>query len=210
MLLIPALAGAAELELGYRATEYVDTERVGHVGLEYGHKSFSLDAEYNYGEINGDTNMHDGLLSLNYSREMSDKWSLWLNESAGFDKPASIEFENRLGIGPKYTVYETDRAKLSVSAGILSHYQRLEADNRSTERWSGRVKARYKGLQAVYFYQPSVRDQSDYIEKGTLSIETELAGPLSVRYVLDSEYRSVEAQGKVLQSLNLVYKFGRN
>jgi hypothetical protein len=208
ILLIPTLASAGMVELGYKAHDHIDSERALHIGVEHEYKTMDIATRYNYGEINGVTSTHDGVLTLNYNHRISRKWSLWFDESAGFDKPAGVKLENRIGAGPKYIIVKTDNAKVSASAGYLSHYQHIEDSKHTTDRWSLRVKARYKGLQAIGYHQPAVNNHDDYINKAELTAEATLSGAWALRYGVMQEYRSAEGRRKALQMMNLVYKFG--
>lgn len=183
---LPSLSYAGNLGIQYSATEgMVDSYTT---SVEIADQSGPLDfnATYSYGETGGLVSTDEGEISIGYDPIISGYLRLWFDERVGYNKVMGIKFENFVGFGPKYYAINDGKRKLSLSTGILYHYQ--EGDEEGNGRYSYRVKYGDAWIAGVYFYQPNMRDSSDYITEGKL--EVKLSDVLSVFY--KEEYRSIE------------------
>ena len=200
---LPSLSYAGYLGIRYSATEgMVDSYTT---SAEISGRSGPLDfnASYSYGETEGLVSTDEGEIRIGYDPIISDNWRLWFDERVGYNKVMGIKFENFVGFGPKYYVTNNAKRKLSLSTGILYHYK--EGDEEGNGRYSHRLKYGDAWISGVYFYQPNMRDSSDYITEGKL--EVKLSDVLSVFY--KEEYRSVENVRETEKGImfNIHFKF---
>lgn len=184
LMLSPALSSAGDIGISYLSSHsMVDSS---YMSAEISDQSgpFDFRAEYNYGKTDGIVSTDNGEVSLGYDPIISERVSLWFDERVGYNKIMGVRFENFIGFGPKYYVLKDDKRKLSLSTGVLYHYRSdvEEGDG----RYSHRIKYGDAWISGVYFYQPNMRDSSDYITDGELSIK--LSDVLSIFY--REEYRS--------------------
>ena len=114
------------------------------------------------GKAGGVVSKDEGEIGLNYNPQINARWSIWLNERAGYNKMLGIDYENDLGIGLKYYVYKQGETKFSLSSGILYKFTSAQEDH---GRYSHRAKFKSDIFSLIYFYQPNMGDSSDYITK---------------------------------------------
>lgn len=149
---------------------------------------------YRKGKAEGIITKDEGEIDLNYNPPINDKWSLWLDERVGYNKILGIDFENNLGVGLKYYAYKKGETKFSLSSGILYQFTSLSdsATQESRGRYSHRVKLNHDILSLLYFYQPNMHDNSDYIVKFIGDIRlVEIKSHISILFHYKNEYRSL-------------------
>ena len=220
LLLVPAMAQAGTLDLGFREIHYGAIERVYNLGLEHEIGEYSMRATHNYGRIGKLVNINDARISLGYDPVLNDKWSLWFIATAGYDEPGGIKAESFLGAGPKYTVHRSDKASASVSFGYLHHWQSLFssddiAEYKTVRRWSMRAKYKRNGehskARLLASYQPTVDDGADYLSTGEASYSIVLTDRMDLKLSVSDEYRSIVPDGqennKLTETVMIVLKF---
>jgi hypothetical protein len=213
ILILPAIATAAQFEAGLEIIKQTTEERSYSVAFANEWAHTHLGADYSYAESDGEAYIDQGTLILGYDYPLSRKWSLWADESLGYDKPAGIILENFVGAGPKYTIYSTDSVKASLSFGYLQHDQDYgDGERYTTKRWSWRGKFKWVGDKAeaavMGMHQPAIGDPEDYINAGEAHYSVALNDAVSLKMAIESEYRSVEDARKLIQTMNLVYRLG--
>ena len=201
VVLLPLPGSAGDLDISYLSREstvdsYATSARVSD---QAGPLDFH--AEYNYGKTADLVSTDDGEVGVGYDPVINDKWSLWFDERVGYNKMLGIDFENFIGFGPKYYILKEDKRKLSLSTGILYHYQ--EGDEEGKGRYSHRVKYGDVWIAGVYFYQPNMSNSADYITEGELRIK--LSDVLSVFY--KEEYRSLDSIREIEKGIMFNFHF---
>lgn len=140
-----------------------------------------LKADYAYGEIEDIITADKGSLELYYGRPLNSKWELWLFNITQYNNVYKTR-ENNFGAGPKYYIFDGDH-QLSLSTGVLYQYD-------GHGRYSHRPKYSYKDwTSAVYFYQPTIEDSTDYIEKYKITATVPYTKRVGKIYC-QKEYRS--------------------
>ena len=155
--------------------------------------TIDLAGNYNYGETGDVVATDDGMLSIGYSPEVTKRWSLWVRETASYDETIGIDFENIIGFGPKYTLYNNEEkgTNLSLSAGILYHSTSVDSVHSSDDRYSYRVKFTNSIVRFVYYKQPSIKNSKDYISTVDCAITLVSFDRLSVKIFYKEKYRSI-------------------
>jgi len=173
---------------------------------------------YRYGKTDGIVTQDEGELGIDYNPPINEKWSIWLDESVGYDKVIGIDFENNLGFGLKYYVYkEKDEAdediKFSLSAGILYQFISWNCDDpayceqEGTGRYSYRAKFSKFKLLLAYSYQPNIKDASDYISKFSSEIKlVEVSKGVALVWRYENEYWSLYGQSET-SGLKLRFRY---
>lgn len=148
----------------------------------------TVSGDYHKGKTSGIVTQDKGDISLHFNPPINERWSLWLDERVGYDKMFGIDFENYLGAGLKYYLYKKGKTKFSLSSGILYQY----TPDKDHGRYSHRAKFGNGILSLVYFYQPNIEDDSDYITKfaGDLKL-AEVGDGVFILLHHKSEYRSL-------------------
>lgn len=188
-------------------------------------ESLELMAHYEYGKINNEVNNDAGYINILYDREiLKNKWALWFNGYFGYDKSLCIDTENKIGAGIKYyfikkkILLEDDDfywRKFSLSGGGLYHFVSErdpitgEITNIGNGRYSIRLKYTDNIFKFIYFYQPSMDDNDDYITKYISSVvllhDKEIKSKLEFFY--NGEYRSLRNVKNTKKGCRLVFKF---
>ena len=208
LLSIPVSAYSGTIDLGYRETGNASAK--GYVSTIDFKDEISdvvtLDAHYEYGEVNEIITNDSGHVAVNYDPEINDKWGVWLDERVGYDNIIGVKFENKVGFGTRYYIIKKEigedkdkyMKKLSISGGVLYHYVAEEDEDDSeiirgtgTGRYSLRLKYSDKIIESVYFYQPSVEDNDDYITIWNSTVKIIAGVRYSVKIFLKKEYRSI-------------------
>ena len=128
----------------------------------------------------------EGELSIEYDPAINERWSLWFDESVGYDKMLGINRESNIEFGVKYYILKFDSRKLSLSGGIL--YGHISTDcsevDDCNEGWNGRYSFRIKFkndiFKAVALYQPAIEEHSDYNVQIECDAEMAKVGRLSL------------------------------
>lgn len=143
---------------------------------------------YRNGKTDGVVTQDEGEIDLQYNPKINDKWSLWLDERIGYNKVLGIDYENDLGVGLKYYLFQSMDTKLSLSSGILYQYTPEEDHG----RYSHRVKFSSNDIvSVVYFYQPDINDSSDYITKLNCDVRlAKIKDNISILLNYKNDYRS--------------------
>lgn len=193
LVLSPALSSAGDIGILYSSSS--NTVESDTLSAEISDKSgpFDFRAEYNYGKTDGIVSTDNGEVSIGYDPIISERVSLWFDERVRFNKMIGVRFENFVGFGPKYYIMKSENRKLSLSTGILYHYR--ADDDEGNGRYSHRIKYGDDWISGVYFFQPNMRDSSDYIAEGEFRIK--IKEGLSVFY--REEYRSIGGFDKVIK-----------
>lgn len=121
----------------------------------------------------------DGELRLEYDPAINDRWNLWVDVAAGYDKMLSIDREISTGIGIKYYILKSNSRKLSLSGGVL--YDHISTDCSELDdcseggngRYSFMLKFKADTFKLVALYQPGMEDYSDY--NGQVDCDAEVA-----------------------------------
>jgi len=196
----PVFAGS--LDLGLSTKSGVTDSQSLYLGFDTKIKEITLTGKLNYGEQNDIEVENKAFLRLGYDPKLTDRWSLWFYDQAGYNKIRNIEFENFFGGGPKYTFYKD----FSISAGLLQHHKKLENDTFDMNRLSFRLKGKINQFKAVIFYQPNLEDFDDYIFTGEASFKQDITSKLSLKLILTDQYRSMSIGEK--NDLSLVLALG--
>jgi len=158
-------------------------------------------AEYHYGKTDDIVSTDNGEVSIGYDPIINERLSLWFDERARFNKMLGVRFENFVGFGPKYYLVKSEKRTTSLSTGILYHYR--ADDDEGDGRYSHRFKYRDSWVSGVCFYQPNMRDSSDYITEGEIRIK--LSDVLSVFY--REEYRSLGSNREIEKGIMFNFHF---
>lgn len=190
-ILISTGAQAGEINFGM-------TGHSGNVDSVSYHADASISMEdksagitWDYGKTQGTISLDRGYIRLGYDPVLNEKWSLWFYGLSGYNHIRGINSESFVGLGPKYTFVDTDTLKTSLSVGLIAHVQ----DGNGLARLSVRPKARYAkerlSVDLLAFYQPNISDAQDYILTGNMSIGYNINEAMSIKLVLNDEYRSL-------------------
>lgn len=201
LMLSPALSSAGDIGISYSSSHsMVDSS---YMSAEISDQSgpFDFRAEYSYGKTDSVVSTDNGEVSIGYDPIISERVSLWFDERVRFNKMIGVRFENFVGFGPKYYIMKSEKRKLSLSTGILYHYR--ADDDEGNGRYSHRIKYKDSWVSGVYFYQPNMRDSSDYITEGELRIK--INNVLSVFY--REEYRSLGSAREIEKGVVFNFHF---
>lgn len=155
-----------------------------------------LSGYYRKGKKVGVVTKDEGELDLHYNPTINDKWSLWLDERARYNKMLGIDFENDLGVGLKYYVYKQKETKFSLSSGVLYQYT-VTSNREGRGRYSHLAKFKNNSISLIYFYQPNISDSSDYITKFIGDVKlVEIKENISVLLHYKNEYRSLSGRSE--------------
>lgn len=192
---------AGELSLNYTATGYETSgySTSGRVSDSRGPIGFHAEAAY--GEIDHVATIDRGEIGINYDPAITERWSLWLDETVGYNRIAGIRFENMMGCGPKIYLMKNEDRKLSFSTGVLYHLKDTNA--KGSGRYSHRIKYKDRRSSFVYFYQPNIDNSQDYLVKS--SIKFKLTKFISAFY--NDSYRSLENLKEIEQGIRLEVKY---
>lgn len=127
--------------------------------LSLGDEKINVDAEYESGRVNSESDGSVAELTFSYDPTWKDRWSLWSYNTARREKnsQADISFEDFAGGGIKYAI--TNR--LSGSYGLTGHYVEEQWD------WLHSWRLKLEGdLYAILLYQHDIGLESDYLTKG--------------------------------------------
>lgn len=207
-------AHAGELELGATITQGESHTVTGLIGIEHKAGDTALSASYRYGETDGYITTDKGSLSTIYNLDVSDRWSLWLFNKAGFNHVKGIDAEDFIGFGPKFYMVKNPSMTLSMSAGYLHQYTEHETSPSSTtHRMSYRLKFSMKDgdseSSAIFFYQPGIEDPQDYLTMSKAFYKVALNDALALKVVVEDEYRSIDEapRHETLGYISLVMRF---
>lgn len=156
-----------------------------------------LSAYYGYGETDDTVTQDEGRLSIGYDPVINNSWSLWMDETVGFDKARDISFENSFGAGPKYKF----NSKTSLSFGVLYYFK--DSMDEGEGLYSIRLKTKARGFDLTAFYQPYIVG-AGHILKGNASY----ALGEYFEYFFKGEYRSREDYQKTVQGLQFIVRYG--
>ena len=156
-----------------------------------------LSAYYGYGKTDKIITQDEGRLSIGYDPVINDNWSLWMDETVGYDKARDVRFENFFGAGPKYKF--TD--KTSLSFGVLYYFKDSMGEGEGL--YSFRFKTEARGLLLTAFYQPYMLGEG-HILKGSASY----ALGKYFEYFFKGEYRSREDYQNTIQGLQFIVRYG--
>lgn len=187
----------AELDLGLSFHSGVDQKQMLNAAFNAERAKFSFSARVNYAEKNDDVSEDHGYVRLGYDPMINDKWSLWFYEQAGYNRKREIRLENFAGGGPKYSLFDNEQLKASLSVGLLQHH--IEYENDDTDdlaRASFRLKSNWQISKSIVFsfvafYQPDIEDYQDYIITGEAGLRFRLTGRIGLKLKIEDEYRSV-------------------
>ena len=198
---IPDPIFAGNFSLSWIETQSGIKEKVISSALSDSAGAFDFNANYKYGTSGGTVTKDQGSLSLGYDPKINDKWSIWLDYTAGYNKPWGIEFENMLGGGPKYYIIKNDDRKMSFSTGILYQYDANTQEGQ--RRLSHRLKYKDRRTALTYFHQPDIDNSADYISKGTATFK--LTKLFSAFY--SDSYRSIGELKETEQGVRLEIEY---
>ncbi|MBW2644611.1 MAG: DUF481 domain-containing protein [Deltaproteobacteria bacterium] len=201
LMLSPALSSAGDIGISYSSSSSSVESNTMSAEISDQSGPFDFRAEYNYGKTDGIVSTDNGEVSIGYDPIITERVSLWFDERVGYNKMMGVRFENFVGFGPKYYIMKSEERKLSLSTGILYHY-RADAEE-GDGRYSHRIKYGDAWISGVYFYQPNMRDSSDYITEGEIRIK--LSDVLSVLY--REEYRSLDSIREIEKMIMFNFHF---
>jgi len=184
------------LDIGASFINNINDSRSLHLKYKASFNDCELSSKFQYGKIN-DTEIQNNLyLRFGYDPPINEKWSLWIFDKAGYNRIRKIDFENFAGVGPKYTLLETEGRKASISFGYMPHFQKFEDYSKTTNRLSLRLKGKeyieadYE-IKLVLFYQPNMENLDDYLLNGEFSWKYKLVGSTSLKISVTDQYRSI-------------------
>ena len=205
-LLITTDVYAGTVEIGYEETNN-DVSNSYTSSLDFSDEIsdvVTLNGQYRYGETDDTTTKDDGSISIGYDPEINEKWGVWVDETIGYNKIIGIDYENRIGVGVRYYIMKNIYRKLSISGGLLYHY----ISDQEEGRYSWRLKYGDGVFKAIYFYQPSIEDNYDYISVFDSSIKiAEINDYLTMKIYYTSEYRSEIDSRYNNSGLKISYKY---
>ncbi len=145
-----------------------------------------ISAYYRRSELEDIVSKDEGELSVEYDPAINDRWSLWFDETVGYDKVLGINRESSTGFGVKYYILKSESKKLSLSGGVL--YDHISTDCSEVDdcseggngRYSFRIKFKNDTFKAVALYQPVMGDHSDYNGQVECDAEMGKVGRLSL------------------------------
>ncbi len=207
------VAQGAELDIGLNYLSGQHASRSLNLGLKLPilNEAVLLSSRVRYGKHDDEIVQNQGVFRLSADPKIQDKWSAWLYEELGYDKPKGIDVENFVGGGLKYSFYEG----YSFSGGYLYHYQEIgdlsEGINRLSFRLKGkRTLSKWGGpnIFGVMFYQPNIEDFDDYLASGEIGLSMAIVQNLGLKLSIEDHYRSMlDEPNEFLTSLSLVVEF---
>ena len=150
-----------------------------------------LSGRYRYAETNNIVGTDEAEFRIGWDPVINDRWSLWMDESFGYNKGLGIDFQNKLGFGVKYYIYKGESVGFSLSAGILYELVFMDDKKEGFGRYSIRPVAHVGPVKMIYFYQPAMGDMDDYISKFYGEIVLATKGLFSVVSYYEFEERGL-------------------
>lgn len=188
LLALASISHAGQLDLLYDSS-VADGVSGYTVGLDLKDSiddKITISAYYRHSESEDIVSKDEGEFSVEYDPAINDRWSLWFDETVGYDKVLGINCESSTGFGVKYYILKSDSKKLSLSGGIL--YDHISTDcsevddcsERGNGRYSFRIKFKNDTFKAVALYQPAMEDHSDYNGQVECDAKVAKVGELSL------------------------------
>jgi hypothetical protein len=182
------------------------------------HKRINLNSTnswiYGWQQRRRTNNDYTALLDFNVFGKKQQRFYYW--GLATYDKSYSLKINHRMqtGLGLAYSFMDTDTTFLNISNGILYEAANLQINDSTknvyqTVRNSLRLRYRFVihriiTLDGTHFWQPSLRDKSDYILKSNLSVQVKLRKWLNISTT--AAYNKVNRTRRE----NLLVTFGLN
>lgn len=170
--------------------------------LQTDHAEFEATALLRYGSNDEKVIADDAKATLKLDLSPKGKWSPFFFADLARDGIRRIDARFNGGAGGKYTFWDGDSGKASLSAAALYDYQNFKVDlgsgdpeSESLARWSLRTKLEKKlsassTFEQVVFYQPAFSHIGDYVFDMTNSLSTQVVSRLSLalehQYLRDS------------------------
>jgi len=184
---------AGQLDVSYRALSSENSS--GYMSSidfkEIIAEKVELSGRYRYAKTNNIVGTDEAEFRAGWDPTINDRWSLWIDESFGYNKGLGIDFQNKLGFGLKYYIYKGESAGFSLSAGILYDLVFMDDKEDGLGRYSIRPKAYVGPISMVYFYQPAMGNMDDYISKFYGEIVLTQVGLFSVVSYYEFEERGL-------------------
>lgn len=206
---------ATEIDLSLTSVAGVKDRAAAVAAFKLEGEEASLSGSFRFAETDRELSEEKGRLRAGYDPRLSDHWSLWFFDEAGYDRMRELESENYAGLGPKYTFVDSEALKASFSAGALYHCTSYEnAERQDVLRWSLRPKILVKrgGWEAalIAFYQPNVQQPDDYIAKGETSIRYAVTATTGLKLTIEGEHRSLDPieQNELITTLSVSIRSG--
>lgn len=194
-LALASVVHSADIEFGVTGHSGAVNSVSYRAGINVSGEDAYATAQWNYGETAGIVSSDNGNLKLGYDPALSGNWSLWFFNQTGYNKIRGIEIESFLGLGPKYSFYKGEKGSISLSGGLIYHYEDGAMGSRSVKRLSIRPKARIEGKNTltsfIAFWQPNIDDFDDYIVLAEFSVRYKVTDNVGLKVALNDEYRSV-------------------
>ena len=109
---------------------------------------FTVGANYQRSEENGDKTADNALGYMKYDYFLTKKWYLYANATGQKDEFQDLDFRTTLGLGAGYQVFESERTNLSLEGGISyvdENYSTAPDKSYAAGRW---------GLKFDYYILP--------------------------------------------------------
>ena len=187
----------SELDLGLSYHSGIHSKKGLDIGFNTKNETILLSARVSYAEEKNRVFENRGHVRLGYDPELSQQWSLWFFDELGYDEKRMIDVENFAGGGPKYSLFDDEQLKASLSVGLMQHHIRYEDDQiRDMIRLSLRPKVRWQisdefSFALIAFYQPNIEDFADYIMSGEAALKYSLTQKVGLKLRVEDEYRSI-------------------
>jgi hypothetical protein len=147
-------------------------------------------ASYTLNEVAGVLAADVRRVSAGYDPELAPLVHAWIF-GMWTDNRVTARVESETGGGLKLYLTKSDRTKVSLSLGLISHTVRDESE---VLRVSYRLKGSKGPVKGVIFYQPAIQD-GGYVVRGSMSLDhgtDERGVRMSVSYERDSEAPELE------------------
>lgn len=207
LLFIPSFAVAqTEIDISFSTSQGVTNKQQTIIDVTRAKRNTELSAQWRYAETEDVRVEEKGLVRGEYNRPVSDSWSIWSYEQAGYDVAREIVTENFLGAGPKYTFLATKELNISLSVGGLHHWVTFE-DGTQESLCRASIRPKFRGewerwrAEAWIFYQPVVENWHDFILHGRASLRYAITDRVGLKFSAENEYRSMS----VGERNNLIY-----
>ena len=148
-----------------------------------------------YGRSNGELISKNWGVEASFDATPQADFSLFSFADIEQNPIRKLTLRSRMGAGAKWVLMrQSNKDKTSISAALLTAYEKHEIDGKDREtsslRWSFRLKrdlevASKTDLSAAWFFQPRVEAMNDYLVEGIVQISQQLTEQVKLTFTFD-------------------------